>query len=202
MEEVSEFARRAIASTRIIGAFFMGKALEAMSAANFIQTELSDANPREPSMEEILASIRRIIAEDQALFAANDASRANFGAPQTGGSDAVDAVEAPVPGGRLDVEAEACEQVAETARQRGDERAPDADASDGPKERLVSASTDATVAKAFETLVAARFAQNSEAILAMTRNALRPLLEAWLDAHLPALVERLIRAEIERMSKG
>ena len=31
------------------------------------------------------------------------------------------------------------------------------------------------------------------------REELRPLLKDWLDAHLPPLVERLVRAEIERV---
>jgi cell pole-organizing protein PopZ len=33
----------------------------------------------------------------------------------------------------------------------------------------------------------------------VVREELRPLLKAWLDAHLPATVERLVRAEIERV---
>jgi cell pole-organizing protein PopZ len=33
----------------------------------------------------------------------------------------------------------------------------------------------------------------------VVREELRPLLKAWLDAHLPGLVERLVRAEIERV---
>ena len=28
---------------------------------------------------------------------------------------------------------------------------------------------------------------------------MRPLLKQWLDAHLPPMVERLVRAEIERV---
>jgi hypothetical protein len=36
----------------------------------------------------------------------------------------------------------------------------------------------------------------------VVREELRPLLKAWLDAHLPALVERLVRAEIERAVSG
>ena len=31
------------------------------------------------------------------------------------------------------------------------------------------------------------------------REELRPLLKEWLDAHLPPLVERLVRTEIERV---
>jgi cell pole-organizing protein PopZ len=33
----------------------------------------------------------------------------------------------------------------------------------------------------------------------VVREELRPLLKAWLDAHLPATVERLVRTEIERV---
>ena len=31
---------------------------------------------------------------------------------------------------------------------------------------------------------------------------LRPMLKAWLDENLPAIVERLVRAEIERISQS
>jgi hypothetical protein len=31
---------------------------------------------------------------------------------------------------------------------------------------------------------------------------LRPMLKSWLDDNLPSLVERLVRAEIERVSRG
>ena len=33
----------------------------------------------------------------------------------------------------------------------------------------------------------------------VVREEIRPLLKEWLDAHLPPLVERLVRAEIERV---
>ena len=33
----------------------------------------------------------------------------------------------------------------------------------------------------------------------LVREEIRPLLKEWLDAHLPPLVERLVRAEIERV---
>jgi cell pole-organizing protein PopZ len=31
---------------------------------------------------------------------------------------------------------------------------------------------------------------------------LRPMLKTWLDENLPSLVERLVREEIERVSRG
>ena len=34
----------------------------------------------------------------------------------------------------------------------------------------------------------------------LVREEVRPLLKAWLDAHLPPLVERLVRQEIERVT--
>ena len=34
---------------------------------------------------------------------------------------------------------------------------------------------------------------------AIVREMLRPLLQAWLDGHLPGIVERLVREEIARV---
>ena len=67
---------------------------------------------------------------------------------------------------------------------------------------LVSPKTDATVASAFETLVASRFVQESEGFSEVIREMARPMLKAWLDDNLPILVERLVRAEIERVARG
>ena len=36
----------------------------------------------------------------------------------------------------------------------------------------------------------------------MAQDMLRPMLKAWLDDNLPSLVERLVREEIERVSRG
>jgi hypothetical protein len=33
----------------------------------------------------------------------------------------------------------------------------------------------------------------------VVREEMRPLLKQWLDAHLPPMVERLVRSEIERV---
>jgi cell pole-organizing protein PopZ len=34
----------------------------------------------------------------------------------------------------------------------------------------------------------------------LVRESIRPMLKNWLDVHLPPLVERVVRAEIERIS--
>jgi cell pole-organizing protein PopZ len=31
---------------------------------------------------------------------------------------------------------------------------------------------------------------------------LRPMLKAWLDQNLPTMVERMVKAEIERVTRG
>jgi cell pole-organizing protein PopZ len=70
---------------------------------------------------------------------------------------------------------------------------------DGP---LVSPATDQAVAAAFNTLVASRFLPTDETLAEMARDMIRPMLKTWLDDNLPIMVERLVRAEIERVARG
>nr|WP_246339878.1 DUF2497 domain-containing protein [Ancylobacter tetraedralis] len=66
--------------------------------------------------------------------------------------------------------------------------------------RLVSNITTAAVSNAFGTL-ARTVASNSRSVDDLVAEAVRPMLKAWLDENLPALVERLVRAEIERVTR-
>jgi cell pole-organizing protein PopZ len=68
--------------------------------------------------------------------------------------------------------------------------------------RLVSASTDASVASSFQSLSTSMFLRDSDLIARTAREMLRPMLKAWLDDNLPVMVERLVRAEIERVARG
>jgi cell pole-organizing protein PopZ len=68
--------------------------------------------------------------------------------------------------------------------------------------RLLSTSASAAVDSAFNTLAQTVLAQNARTLEDLVREMLRPMLKAWLDDNLPALVERLVRAEIERVSRG
>lgn len=68
--------------------------------------------------------------------------------------------------------------------------------------RLLSARADESVASAFaslENFVLSTHSRNLEEVVSET---LQPLLRGWLDANLPPLVERLVREEIERVSRG
>lgn len=67
---------------------------------------------------------------------------------------------------------------------------------------LFSSTTSQTVSAAFNTLAATRLIENDAVLKDMVRDMMRPMLKAWLDDNLPALVERLVRAEIERVARG
>jgi cell pole-organizing protein PopZ len=67
---------------------------------------------------------------------------------------------------------------------------------------LISAATTAAVDSAFNTLAHTVLVQNARTLEDLVREMLRPLLKTWLDDNLPGLVERLVRAEIERVSRG
>jgi cell pole-organizing protein PopZ len=71
-----------------------------------------------------------------------------------------------------------------------------------PAERLLSAETNAAVSAAFGSLATTILSENSRTIEDLVREMLRPMLKAWLDDNLPGLVERMVRAEIERVSRG
>ena len=177
-------------------------------------------------MEEILASIRRIIADDQALFAGQGASRAEVSqaspdldarasdfarpvsaprqdrAPQSPGPTIVARDDHPLRSAHQP-DGEAVSPA--TTPQRGAQpqsTSPRVDLDRAAEPPLVSPATDGSVASAFHTLVAARLVQDSDKFAALTRELVRPMLKAWLDDHLPAIVERLVRAEIERVARG
>jgi len=67
---------------------------------------------------------------------------------------------------------------------------------------LMSAATSAAVDSAFNTLAHTVLVQNARTLEDLVREMLAPLLKTWLDDNLPGLVERLVRAEIERVSRG
>lgn len=67
---------------------------------------------------------------------------------------------------------------------------------------MLSPEADASVSSAFRALSASVQMTNSETIDRHVRDLLRPMLKQWLDDNLPIMVERLVRAEIERVARG
>lgn len=178
---------------------------------------------QEPSMEEILASIRRIIADDQA--AKPDEEPEAPAAPAPIEDDVLDLAEvaepvrrpepvafdipeidfrAPEPAPEPVFEPEpvfAPESVAEPEPPRPAERiraAVEAEAT----ERLVSPRTVESVGQNFQLLAQTVLSQNARTLEEIVQEMLRPMLKGWLDENLPQMVERLVRAEIERVSRG
>lgn len=95
-----------------------------------------------------------------------------------------------------------------------DEVPPEGEAEAGAGgEDLVSTSTAAASAEAFAGLAqaveegetAARrlpVSEGGETIEDMVRAMLKPMLNEWLDKHLPDIVERLVEEEIQRLSRS
>ena len=67
---------------------------------------------------------------------------------------------------------------------------------------LISTATRAAVDNAFNSLANTVLGNNARTLEDLVKEMLRPLLRSWLDDNLPGLVERLVRAEIERVSRG
>jgi cell pole-organizing protein PopZ len=202
------------------------------------------AKAQEPSMEEILASIRRIIADDDAAKppAKAPAKPAEAPAAKPAAAPPAAAVSAePVAGDDMDAmladldedakpTAEPPEEVLELTEamaapapepaptfRRIDPDHPDVVfdevaqapppppapprvlAADSP---LLSNAASAAVHSAFGSLAHSVLAQNPRTLEDLVKEMLRPMLKAWLDDNLPVMVERLVRAEIERVSRG
>jgi len=67
---------------------------------------------------------------------------------------------------------------------------------------LLSPAADAAVAGAFNQLTSSMLSGGGRTIDDLVEDLLRPMLRDWLDDNLPPLVERLVREEIERVSRG
>lgn len=190
-----------------------------MSAASPKIQDKTAEKAHEPSMEEILASIRRIIADDQAAKPAETASKP---APVPEPDDVLDLAEfaeptpAPKPAPldpdpldfgleELDFDAISVEPDPEPEPEPPAAPPPPIQArapEPAPAEPLISAATDASVNNAFNALAHTVLSRNARTLDDLVAEMLRPMLKAWLDDNLPVMVERLVRAEIERVSRG
>jgi uncharacterized protein len=182
----------------------------------------------EPSMEEILASIRAIIADDKANAATTAAAArpapaagsqviySNFGQKA---AEAVQPVPTPTvvwsrpeePEGQFEAEAvEPEEEVVEPAELHAETAPAPNEANEYAYEQeleseedpLLSAQADRQIGASLRTLAASLAIPDPRRVEEMTRELLRPMMKVWLDENLPSLVERLVRAEIQRIARG
>ena len=157
------------------------------------------------AMEDARLEVAAEAAEEAAIAKEADA------AP---GEAAAGEIPEPAPGSAVTAQgvAPASESPTETAPPSEGEPAPASTASAMPQADeaargdaplpLMSPHADAAVAGAFNRLAVSMLSRSSRTIDELVEDLLRPLLRNWLDNNLPPLVERLVREEIERVSRG
>lgn len=206
------------------------------------------AKAQEPSMDEILASIRRMIGHDESAKTAPDAEPATlsaeaaaapaakvtttqpFSQPQPARAGAAGAPALSRANGREDTGAPfGKREVAPGAEPRappprsaaeepGVDRTPGVESpgaaaasAAGPAPRssepveqppLLSLAATEAVDAALVALAHRVAAQRPRTLEDLASDLLRPMLKTWLDDNLPQMVERLVRAEIERVARG
>ena len=74
--------------------------------------------------------------------------------------------------------------------------------SSSPQRPILSHSTVSAVESAFNSLAHTVLSNNARTLEDLVKEMLRPMLKSWLDDNLPGLVERIVKAEIERVSRG
>jgi uncharacterized protein len=201
-------------------------------------------------MEEILASIRRIIADDDSVKAAKPSEQSASKPPEPQAPPPRPAPPPPAAANKqedidamladLDAPPKVTPSPAEPAPARPPPVAPPADVLDltesmaapapapnfrtidatsdvvfsersaepprsevpTPDRSLISNSTVAAVDSAFNSLAYTVLGQNARTLEDLVKEMLRPMLKSWLDDNLPGLVDRIVRAEIERVSRG
>ena len=188
------------------------------------------AKTQEPSMEEILASIRRIISDENGAEPASDPAPAAAPArpappplvsavkhaatpasppppPEPDVLELTDMVETKSEPAFKSVDSPDVE-FRDPIRRRQEPEVPAAVPARAAyptrlDEQLLSQRASEAVSTAFGTLANTMFAEEgSRSIEDLVREMLRPMLKTWLEDNLPSLVERLVRAEIERVSRG
>ncbi len=144
----------------------------------------------EPSVEEILESIKKVIARDN-----RDSAEAVRRRRETEGliarpSFAAD--DADENNDVLDLSMIASQMAAPELPGEG---LTNADAADAMRQSL------AALAMLAEPSAPPRIVRSGETSLeGLVREMLRPMMAQWLDAHLPEIVERLVKAEIARIA--
>jgi cell pole-organizing protein PopZ len=194
---------------------------------------MSEQSSQEPTMEEILASIRRIISEDDApgeeggptAESLAEAARGpmpdlppepepDYGTVDAGLGGAGAAALAPEPEPFAPVADDSDDddlELTQKVETHGDldvlaptEPEPEpAPAPAAPAATLVSDHVAAAAAATFGQLSSSLLMPAEGRTLEdVVRELLRPLLQHWLDANLPGIVESAVQAEVERIARG
>ena len=165
------------------------------------ETQQTDApgGSADPSMEDILGSIRRILSEDEVAIPPPPGTGSKAAVPES-----LDLTE--------DMLVADQDQVPPAVPAVGTPQSPpalsistpvSAETPAEPNHSLLAPAVAAAAAASVGTLLRAVAANRSSAVTRggpsiedVARAELRPMLKDWLDAHLPGVVERLVRTEI------
>src|SRR3984893_9380515 len=172
-------------------------------------------SPAEPSMEEIIASISRIITDDkrpaEPVRPVSGEKSGILELTEVVNEDgSVRRVTPPADNPNPPPAAPAAAADPSTARSEPGPADPKAGiAPRSERDRILSSATSGAAAAAFAQLGSLPRARRREGELPlgspdrtledMVRNMLRPMLQTWLDEHLPGIVEKLVREEIARV---
>jgi len=185
---------------------------------------MSEQTSQEPTMEEILASIRRIISEDDTPT--EDEAAPAEPAPAAVVEESVVEVVAPAPAPREPEPVAAAPQPAPQPEPAVDEEeleltekvethgdldiysapagAAEPIAAQAPLTAgLVSDRAASAAASSFGALSAAILMPKGDRTLEdVVRELLRPMLQQWLDDNLPTIVQTAVEAEVERIARS
>jgi len=186
----------------------------------------------EPSMEEILASIRRIIADDSGVPRQAPPRPVPVTAPAAGMAPNAELDQPDVDAVMSSDETSSESDVLELTQPVEPSATPSFTAVRGPDvvfreeerrapaqprpapvpapaavrrtadDRLLSTNSTAAVSAAFNSLASTVLSENARTLEDIVKEMMRPMLKDWLDENLPGLVERIVRAEIERVARG
>ena len=157
----------------------------------------------DPSIEEILASIQQIIAEgDEARESDPPPGEEEEPITLTERLDAPPVVPEPEPEPEPEQEEEPEKEKEEIAVAFAPETEPEPEEEEEPPALITPAAADAArgaLDRLASHMVVAR--APGRTLEDVTRDLLAPMLREWLDANLPGLIERLVREEIERITR-
>lgn len=180
---------------------------------------MSETASQEPTMEEILASIRRIISEDDTPVEAGAEADAEAAPPEPAAEPELAAPAEPEPivaepplavvaspePPPVIVDLEDDLELTEKIETHGDLDILPAEmaAPPPPPPMLVSETVAAAAAASFGHLSATIAMPASERTLEdVVRSLLTPLLQQWLDANLPGIVQEAVQAEVDRIARS
>lgn len=169
---------------------------------------MADSDSRtsvEPSMEDILSSIKRIIAEDSEAALSGPRVKRSVGLsplarPEHGDGDRVgeEVLELTDPVAVEPAPAPSAPEVKAAAAAHHAQVQPTA-----PEATLVSPTTveaSRSSLAALSALIVKPEVTGSDTLEGLVRDLLKPMLAEWLDAKLPSIVERQVAQEIARIS--